>query len=113
MSTHERLGDIPPWTPADRLIKARKVAGLTQPQLAELLGISDKTVKRYESGHAAKRGLVLGWAMACGVNARWLETGEIPDNGPDDGGIDGTPDIRRYPSHPRMANLLQFAREAA
>lgn len=85
MSMTEHIGDIPEWTGADRLIKARKVRGYTQTELAELLGVSEKTVKRYEAGEKTKRGIVLGWAMACGVNAQWLETGVAPrrPDGPD------------------------------
>lgn len=89
MSMTSPNGAIPSWDTADRLIKARKVAdhgrGITQAELGRRLGISERTVKRYEAeGANTKRGLILGWALACGVNPQWLETGIAPrDNGPD------------------------------
>lgn len=72
-------GVVPEWTFTDRLIKARTFAGLSQHELATLLGVSERTIKRYEAGGVYKRGLVLGWALACGVDPDWLESG---DDGP-------------------------------
>lgn len=72
-------GVVPEWTFTDRLIKARTFAGLSQQQLADLLGISERTVKRYEAGGVYKRGIILGWSLACGVDPVWLELG---DNSP-------------------------------
>ena len=86
MSMNEHSGAVPQWTASDRLAKARKVADLSQTQLAERLGISERTIKRYEAGATPKRGIVLGWAMATGVNATWLEHGiDVNGNDPDDG----------------------------
>ena len=69
-------GVVPEWTFTDRLIKARTYAGLSQQQLADLLGISERTVKRYEAGGVYKRGIILGWALACGIDPAWLELGD-------------------------------------
>lgn len=85
-------GHVPAWTLGDRLAKARSVAGLTQAQLAELIGIGVKTVIRYENGESTKRAAVIAWAFATGVDLRWIETGEATtdrDGGPDQG-ITGT-----------------------
>jgi hypothetical protein len=48
------VGYVPVWTLADRLVKARHVAGLTQEALARRLGISKKTVVRGEGGGTIK-----------------------------------------------------------
>ena len=69
---------VPEWTITDRLHKARKVAGLTIDQLAHRLEVSEKTVRRMESGEVAlKRTALMGWAVACGVDVTWLLTGEV------------------------------------
>ncbi len=43
-------GEVPAWTVADRLRKAREHAGLEQAQLATDLGVSRNTVGNYEGG---------------------------------------------------------------
>lgn len=77
-------GTVPAWTLADRLSKARAHAGFNQREIAAALAISLRSVNRYEDGEPIKRGLLLGWAMACGVDAGWLEHGHT---GRDDGGV--------------------------
>jgi transcriptional regulator with XRE-family HTH domain len=59
----------------ERLLKARKLAGLSQPQLAKLVGVSPGTIGEAEtsaigSKHTAKLAGVLG------VRAEWLSTGD-------------------------------------
>lgn len=83
MTISEHIGVIPEWTAADRLVKARNHARLTQSQLAARLGISVKSIKRYEAGAAPKRAVLLGWGLTCGVSPRWLETGRVDDDGDD------------------------------
>lgn len=73
-------GTWPEWTTADRLIKARRFAGLTQEQLSERLGIGARSIKRYETGRPAKRGILIAWAYACGVSIEWM-LGEEGDEG--------------------------------
>ncbi|WP_230074902.1 helix-turn-helix domain-containing protein, partial [Rhodococcoides fascians] len=76
---YEIAGDVPAWLPHDRLEKARRHAGLNQDELAERLGMSRRTVGSYEAGaREPKRPILIAWAMATGVNLRWLETGETP-----------------------------------
>lgn len=99
MSTDIDLrGDVPQWTLADRLVKARGHRDLSQRDVAAALGISLRTVNRYESGEPAKRGIILGWALACGVDPTWLEKGTAAsgDNGPDGGTRLTAPDTGRY-----------------
>jgi transcriptional regulator with XRE-family HTH domain len=93
MSTHEALGAIPRWTRADRLVKAREHAGLSQTELAAQLDVSVRSIKRYEAGAQIRRGLLLGWGFACGVDPIWLELGVTPtgygdgNTGTDDTGV--------------------------
>ncbi|WP_425393602.1 helix-turn-helix domain-containing protein [Agromyces subbeticus] len=71
-----RRSQIPEWTMADRLRKAREHARLEQRQLAELAGIARATVSNAERGaHIPHRATVRAWADACGVLVSWLETG--------------------------------------
>lgn len=77
-----------------RLVLARMAAGLNQSELAKAIGVSRATVSLYEridaEGMAAsvkaniRRGTVMAWAMATGVDANWLMTGTGPPS--DDGG---------------------------
>ena len=74
---------VPVWTLGDRLTKARKGAGLDQVDIAELLGVSRKSVMRYEADETMpNRAVRLAWAMATGVSPAWIETGTTP---PDQG----------------------------
>lgn len=70
---------IPAWTKADRLRKAREDAGFTPAQIAELIGISRKTVWNYETGSTRPlRPILSAWAEVTGTYVEWLETGEPP-----------------------------------
>lgn len=86
MTNTAPIGVVPEWTAADRLVKARQVAGLTQVELAKRLGIAEKTVKRYEASGDGKRGTLIGWAFTCGVDVAWLlgESGPPPRDGVSD-----------------------------
>lgn len=87
MST-EPHGTVPQFTVGDRLRKAREVSGMDQGELAEAMGVSRKTIGNNESGGVTPRKIVIrAWALATGVDAEWLETGEISDPGPDGGGV--------------------------
>lgn len=89
----EGSGAVPSWTLTDRLIKSRAHAGMNQRDIAEALDISVRTVNRYEAGDTVKRGIVIGWAFACGVSPEWLLTGQSVTGG-DEGGV-----TRRYPAN--------------
>ncbi|WP_366125335.1 helix-turn-helix transcriptional regulator, partial [uncultured Microbacterium sp.] len=72
-----------------RLRDAREDAGLTQTEIANLLGIGRRTVIRYESATdvaETRRPVLIAWALATGVPRTWLETGQAPrGEGPDGG----------------------------
>jgi transcriptional regulator with XRE-family HTH domain len=67
---------VPEWTLADRLLKARKDAHLTQRQLASMLQVGIRSIIRYESGAQVPRAdRLMAWAMACHVDYEWLAGG--------------------------------------
>jgi transcriptional regulator with XRE-family HTH domain len=58
-----------------RLLTARKAAGMTQPQVAERLGMSQGTIAELEKkGQGSSR--TIEFAALYGVDAGWLATGE-------------------------------------
>lgn len=75
----------PTWTLTDRLIKARRHADLSQTEIGARLGLSQKTIQRYERGDGAPpdRRTVLSFALVCGVDPNWLEHGD--NYGPEGG----------------------------
>lgn len=94
MST-EPHGAVPQFTVGDRLRKAREVSGMDQGELAEAMGVSRKTIGNNESGGVTPRKIVIrAWALATGVDAEWLETGEDPADPHGPGG--GVPVTSRY-----------------
>ena len=67
----------PVWTLRDRLLKARRVAGMSQGDLAAVLDASVATIVRVESGRApVARRTLIAIAYATGVDAEWLEHGD-------------------------------------
>ena len=87
MSAHT-VGVIPVFSEADRMRKAREITGLDRAAFADLVGVSAKTVLNYETGATTRvKPLVRrAWALATGVPAVWLETGEAPPpGGPEEG----------------------------
>ena len=67
---------VPEWTLADRLRKARELAGYSQAELATATGISQRSIIRYERGQAEpRRPELLAWATACHVKYEWLTGG--------------------------------------
>lgn len=77
--------DIPEWTPADRLRKARLHKRLTQAELADRIGVSENTIGNYETGQTTnlRRIVLKQWALATGVPVEWLQWGVTPTGGPD------------------------------
>ena len=74
---------VPRWTLGDRLRKARECAGLSTAEIAEVLEVTDRTVRNYETGATPiKRPALRVWAMRTGVPYVWLTTGEEPSDNP-------------------------------
>ncbi len=65
----------PMSTFAERVRIARDAAGLTQEQLAELVGVSQPGIRKLERGALSSRHLVK-IAIACRVRPEWLQSGE-------------------------------------
>jgi transcriptional regulator with XRE-family HTH domain len=62
-----------PTLAAQRLRQARKDNGLTQPQLAEALGVTEQTIRNWESGtHRASRATLHMAAELLAVEESWL-----------------------------------------
>lgn len=60
-------------TLGERLAKSRKVAGLTQTQMAELTGIGKRSIVRYEDDEAVPSlPRLLKWANVTDVPISWL-----------------------------------------
>lgn len=107
---HER---IPQWTLGDRLRKARSLTGLNTRDFAEVIGASQPTVTAAENDRSKVRTITLNaWALATGVDRRWLETGKTPTRPGPDGGLDAER-ARRYskpqPSDPKVLPLRRVA----
>jgi transcriptional regulator with XRE-family HTH domain len=67
---------VPEWTLADRLRKARELAGYSQAELATVTGISRQSINSYETGRTTpRRPQLLAWATACHVEYEWLTGG--------------------------------------
>jgi len=61
---------------AERLKRAREAAGLTQPQLAAKIGVSQGTIGNIETGLRKRPRDLLAIAAALRVDPHWLETGK-------------------------------------
>ena len=66
---------VPEWTLTDRLRKARELAGMTQKDLAEALGVSKTTITRAEAGEVITHRTLIQWATTTGVPLDWLNAG--------------------------------------
>ena len=72
-------GHAPEWTLTDRLRKAREYRGLSQAELADLTGVSARSVFNYEAGRTTpRRPQLIAWALATGVCLDWLENDVRP-----------------------------------
>lgn len=73
-------GLTPQWTLGDRLRKAREIAGLSQGEMADAIGIARNSVGRYESGaYDPSRPVLIAWAFRTGVSLNWIM--DVPDEG--------------------------------
>lgn len=80
-------GQIPEWRVQDRLKRAREYAGLSQVELAQLIGVSRATLGNAEQGvRELRRPALIAISFATGVSLDWLENGETPGGGEPTGG---------------------------
>lgn len=88
MTQHSDGGAIPQITLARRLLLARLERGLSQRDMAKLIGKTERTIGRYEVGDAtAPLAVVLAYAMVTGIDRDWLLSGT-------DRGQTATPDVK-------------------
>jgi transcriptional regulator with XRE-family HTH domain len=74
-------GAIPQWTLGDRLRKARESRGLTQTELSAVIGVSRRSISKYEVGEGEPgQPQLIAWALATGVALDWLE-GDVRPKG--------------------------------
>lgn len=59
----------------DRIKQARKLAKLTQKDLADQIGITQPSLSELETGKSQSTSYIASIARACGVDPFWLETG--------------------------------------
>lgn len=65
---------------SDKIKRSREVAGLTQQELADLVGVSKRTIASYESTNAmARRTTIVKLARALKVSVRYLSDDECID----------------------------------
>ena len=73
-------GSVPRIEVRHRLRIARESVGLEQSELAELIGVSRTSISNAENGTVTPRKITVNaWALACGVPASWLNTGQAPE----------------------------------
>lgn len=73
----------------ERIKAARRHAGLTQAQLAKLVGIDQASISDLERGRSQRSSYNASIAKACGVSAIWIESGAgqmVPDR-PEDANV--------------------------
>lgn len=71
----KRKDTVPSFTLGDRLRKSRKLAGLTQSDIATGVGYSRATIAAWERNRGAPRPAVLAdWAAICRVDHLWLRS---------------------------------------
>lgn len=70
----QSVGVVPELDLQLRLYVARKHAGMEQEHLAVALGVSPKTIGRYERGETLPpKHIIMAWGLATGVDVSWLQ----------------------------------------
>lgn len=64
---------IPEFTVNDKMRKAREMAEITREVMAEQIGVSVRSIIRYENGGNVPKSAVLLYAMATTVPAEWID----------------------------------------
>jgi SOS-response transcriptional repressor LexA len=73
----------------ERIKAARRHAGLTQAQLAKLVGIDQASISDLERGRSQRSSYNASIAKACGVSAIWIESGsgQMVSDRPEDANV--------------------------
>lgn len=77
---------------------------MTQKELADAVGISQRSVSAYESEGTSKRPVLVSWALVTGVPVRWLTDGTIPPSGP----LAQSEELRTF--NPKITPMSQIRR---
>lgn len=87
------------------LTDRRKELGLTMKQVAELVGVSEATVSRWESGQIAnmRRDKINSYAKALQVKPSFIMTGETEQSSPLPQGFQPVPSMKKIPRVGRIA----------
>jgi transcriptional regulator with XRE-family HTH domain len=81
MNPNNDGGAIPRLTLPRRLLLARLERNLSQREVSQLIGKTERTIGRYESGDTnIPLSVVLAYALALGIDREWLLNGS-PDGG--------------------------------
>lgn len=77
-------GDIPQFTLGWRLRRSLEYAGISMQEMAAQLDYSRGTITRWchDDGQPPRPAILTVWALRCGVNRDWLETGQETQTGP-------------------------------
>lgn len=91
--------EAPVWTLGDRIYKTRRSTGLNQSDFAERIGISRRSLSKYENDESTPgKAVLLSMALFAGVPVDWLRY--------------GTADLRNPPTICNTQTTL-FGRDAA
>lgn len=72
------MTEVPVWTLQERLAKAREHAHLDRFQMADKLGVSERTIRNWERGRIdPSRSAVIAYSAVTRVPVEWF-TGEYP-----------------------------------
>jgi transcriptional regulator with XRE-family HTH domain len=63
----------------ERLVGARHIAGLSQAELAQAVGVSKRTIEGYEQGATMPRTGITALAQALNIDPHWLLFGTFPE----------------------------------
>lgn len=74
--------NVPRWTLGDRLRKARTWAGIERADMADDIGVTDRTISNYELDSTRPPKLVIKqYALRTGVPIEWLTDEIFPSEG--------------------------------
>ena len=73
-----RITQLLQLTQGERLARARKVAGLSQEEMAQRLGRDVRSIGRWERDQSSvNRTVLIAWATVTDAPLEWLERGDV------------------------------------